>query len=214
MRLDHVDTPASGAIAYSLTYPDPKGSTMLKPRTTTPLLVGLFLASVIAANWMIANVGTPTPNGPHVLPVGFGLSAPSAVYVVGITLVLRDVLQRRIGWLPTGGIILLGAGMTFLFAPALAFASAVAFLVSELVDFALFSALQRHGMILAVAASNAVSIVVDSVVFLSIAFSSLAFMEGQVVGKAWATLVALGVLLALQARRNSVARRERDTVTA
>lgn len=186
----------------------------IKAATMTTILVGLFLASVVAANWMIANVGTPTPNGPHVLPVGFGLSAPSAVYVVGITLVLRDVLQRRVGWAPTAALILVGAGLTFLFAPALAFASAVAFLVSELVDFAVFSALQSRGLILAVAASNAVSIVVDSVVFLSIAFSSLAFIEGQIVGKAWATLAALLVLIVLRARRNADVRRDRATVSA
>ena len=168
----------------------------------TKTLAAAYLGSIIAANWAIAHVGTQyDPHGPHVLPVGFGLEAPSGVYVVGLTLVLRDLVQRQIGKPATFGIIVAGAALSAVFSPALALASGLAFLVSESVDFALFSLTERFGLLRAVAASNAVSLVVDSVVFLFIAFGSLAFVEGQIVGKVWATLAGLVVLAALRSRR-------------
>ena len=64
-------------------------------------------------------------------------------------------------------------------------ASAAAFLLSETVDLAVFTPLQRKGLVLAAAASSAVGLVADSVVFLYLAFGSLEFMAGQILGKAW-----------------------------
>ena len=49
--------------------------------------------------------------------------------------------------------------------------------------------------------SNAVSLVVDSWLFLTIAFGSTAFIEGQIIGKVWATLAGVVVLAILQRRR-------------
>ena len=171
-------------------------------KTVTATLVALYLGSILAANYAITHIGDqPFPGGPHVLPVGFGLTAPSGVYVVGLTLVLRDLVQRQLGKPATFGIILAGAAITAVFAPSLAVASAVAFLAAESVDFAAFTLTERFGLAPAVLASNAVSIVVDSLVFLWLAFGSLAFIEGQIVGKAWATLAGVAVLVALRGRR-------------
>jgi hypothetical protein len=43
--------------------------------------------------------------------------------------------------------------------------------------------------------------VVDSVLFLSLAFGSLAFLAGQVVGKAWMTALAMVLLWAVRRQR-------------
>jgi uncharacterized PurR-regulated membrane protein YhhQ (DUF165 family) len=51
--------------------------------------------------------------------------------------------------------------------------------------------LQRRGLMRAVMASSVVGLVVDSIVFLTIAFGSLAFLPGQIVGKAWAVLISI-----------------------
>ena len=51
--------------------------------------------------------------------------------------------------------------------------------------------LQRRRLALAVIASALVGLTVDSIVFLSLAFGSLAFLPGQIVGKAWAVLVSI-----------------------
>jgi len=161
-------------------------------KTTAITLSAIYLGSIVAANWAVSAIG--------VVPVGFGLMAPAAVYFVGFTLVLRDVLQRQIGKPATVGLIVAGAGLSALISPTLALASGLAFLASESVDLLAFSIVERFGFLRAVIASNAVSIVVDSLVFLSIAFGSLAFLEGQIVGKAAATLAGVAVLAILPRR--------------
>lgn len=159
------------------------------------LTAALYLASIVAANYAITHIGSqPFPGGPHVLPVGFGLTAPSGVYVVGVTLVLRDIVQRQSGKWATFLLILAAAAATWLISPSLALASTAAFLASELVDFAIYTSLERRTFYGAILASNAASIVVDSALFLWLAFGSLAFIEGQIVGKAIATLAAVAVL--------------------
>lgn len=176
-------------------------------KTLTAATAAAFLGSVVAANWAIANIGTQyAPGTPHVLPVWPGIEAPSGVYVVGVTLVLRDVLQRRTNRGVTFALIVVGAALSAVFSPALALASGLAFLISETVDLSIFSAVEpRWGFEAGVVTSNAVSIVVDSALFLWLAFGSLAFVEGQVIGKALATLAALLVIVAMRARRTAVA---------
>ena len=153
-----------------------------------------FAACVPLANWMIGNVGTVcVPNGPCVIPVApGGINAPSGVLAIGVALVLRDLLQRRLGLNWAFAAILLGAALSAAVAPpALVVASAVAFLLSELADLFVYTPLQRRGLVMAVAASGIVGLVVDSIVFLTIAFGSLDYLPGQIVGKLWAVLAAL-----------------------
>jgi queuosine precursor transporter len=151
-----------------------------------------FLGCIPLANWMIGHVGTTClPQGPCLLPIAPGLLAPSGVLTVGLALVLRDVVQRCLGvvW----GLAAIGAGtlLAALVAPsALVIASATAFLLSELADFAIYTPLQRRRLFLAVIASSLVGLTVDSVVFLLLAFGSLDFLPGQLIGKIWAVVVA------------------------
>src|SRR6266511_3015013 len=76
----------------------------------------------------------------------------------------------------------------------LALASGSAFLFSELLDFAVYTPLRRRSWLGAVAASNAVGLVADSALFLTLAFGSLDFLAGQIVGKAEMTLLAVALL--------------------
>src|SRR5262249_38045654 len=48
-----------------------------------------------------------------------------------------------------------------------------------------------RGLLIAVVASGVVGLVVDSVVFLWLAFGSLEFLLGQIVGKAWMVLLSI-----------------------
>jgi uncharacterized PurR-regulated membrane protein YhhQ (DUF165 family) len=73
-------------------------------------------------------------------------------------------------------------------------ASGVAFLLSELADYAVYTPLRERNWLGAVALSNTVGLVLDSVIFLSLAFGSLTFLPGQIVGKAWMTAAAVVVL--------------------
>lgn len=155
-----------------------------------------FLSCIPLANWMVGNVGTTcVPGGPCLVPVLPSLMAPSGVLMIGLALVLRDLVQRRLGvaWVLLA--ILLGSGLSGLLAPgSLVVASAAAFMLSELVDFAIYTPLQRRRLVLAVFASSVVGLVVDSLVFLKLAFGSLEFLPGQVVGKAWMVVIALPVI--------------------
>lgn len=160
-----------------------------------------YVATVWVANWLISHYG--------VVSVGFGLVAPAGVYAVGVAFTLRDIVQSTIGRAWVIGAIVLGASLSYLIAPAFALASGVAFLVSETADFAVYTPLERRSWLGAVALSNTVGLALDSLLFLWLAFGSLQFFWGQVVGKAWMTvaaIAALAVARALWGRREVLAR--------
>ena len=162
----------------------------------------LFALTIPAANWLIGNAGTVcVPNGPCLIPVAPGLMAPSGVTMIGIALVLRDLVQRRLGVGVAAGAIVAGAGLSALVAPpALVLASAVAFLISEFADLAVYTPLARRRLIAAVVASSMVGLVVDSIVFLWLAFGSLDFLFGQIIGKAWMVLASIPLVAWLRRR--------------
>lgn len=163
------------------------------------LSLAAYAATIPAANWMIGNVGDCIPNGPCLVPVGFGLMAPSGVLMIGAALVLRDAVHRLLGWQWAVGAIAIGSALSFQFSPpALVIASVTAFLLSELADLAVYSPLQRKRLVLAVAASGVVGAAVDSAVFLWLAFGSLDFIAGQIVGKLWMTALAAVALIAIR----------------
>jgi uncharacterized PurR-regulated membrane protein YhhQ (DUF165 family) len=156
-----------------------------------------------AANWLIGNVGTVcVPQGPCLIPVApTAVMAPSGVLMIGLALVLRDLVQRRLGIGWAFGAIVAGAGLSATLAPSsLVVASASAFLLSELADLVVYTPLQRRRLMLAVVASSAVGLVVDSLVFLYLAFGSLEFLAGQVIGKVWMVLLALPLVAWLRRR--------------
>jgi uncharacterized PurR-regulated membrane protein YhhQ (DUF165 family) len=158
-----------------------------------------FIATIPAANWLIGHVGACIPNGPCLVPVGFGLAAPSGVLMAGLALVLRDVVHERFG--PKVAITAIGLGAVLsvvLAPPALAIASATAFLLSELADLAVYAPLRERRLYLAVLLSGVVGSIVDSAVFLLLAFASLDFIAGQVLGKFWMTLAALPFLFVVR----------------
>jgi len=160
------------------------------------ILAAGFLLCIPTANWLIGHVGTVcVPQGPCLVPVAPGLMAPSGVLVIGVALVLRSLLQEAAGrrWV----VVCIGIGAVLSAAiapPALVLASAAAFLAGELADWGVYSRLRERGMGLALLAAGLVGALVDSVLFLGLAFGSLEFLAGQVVGKLWATLAAVLVL--------------------
>jgi uncharacterized PurR-regulated membrane protein YhhQ (DUF165 family) len=162
----------------------------------------LFCLTIPAANWMIGHVGTICiASGPCVVPVAPGIMAPSGVLMIGAALVLRDLVQRRLGVEFGLAAIIAGAALSAAVAPAaLVLASTVAFLLSEFADFAVYTPLARRRLVMAVVASSAVGLVVDSLVFLWLAFGSLEFLPGQIIGKAWMVLLALPLVSWLRRR--------------
>jgi uncharacterized PurR-regulated membrane protein YhhQ (DUF165 family) len=162
----------------------------------------LFCLTIPAANWMIGHVGTIcSVNGPCLVPVAPGIMAPSGVLMIGAALVLRDLVQRRLGIEFGIAAIVAGAAISAGVAPpSLVVASAAAFLLSEFADFAVYTPLARRRLVAAVVASSTVGLVVDSIVFLWLAFGSLDFLLGQIVGKAWMVLLAIPLVAYLRRR--------------
>jgi uncharacterized PurR-regulated membrane protein YhhQ (DUF165 family) len=156
-----------------------------------------YIGTVIAANWAVHHYG--------IVSVGFGLLAPAGVYFAGLAFTLRDVTQETLGRYAVLAAIAVGALASYFVSDGrLAVASMVAFGLSELADYAVFSPMRRRGWLRAVVISNIVGLVADSILFLWIAFGSLAFLEGQLVGKALMTGAAVAVLAVLGGQRRAV----------
>ncbi|MFC3125709.1 VUT family protein [Pseudoroseomonas globiformis] len=163
------------------------------PRAEGLVALLAFGLTIPAANWLIGHAGTVcVPQGPCLIPVAPGIMAPSGVLMIGLALVLRDLVQRRLGLRWAWSAILAGTALSALLAPpALVMASAAAFLVSETADLAVYTPLQKRNLVLAVLASGVVGLMVDSLAFLWIAFGDLGYLPGQVLGKLWMILLAL-----------------------
>lgn len=190
------------------------------------VLTGLYVAVVCSAQ-----VGA---NKIVVLP-GTDLEAPGGTYLIGVALALIEVAHhtaesRSEGWRNAQVMIaagffasgLLAAYIAIVDASEAAFpgqhfealadtwrivvASLAAFAVSETLDNAVGAWLRgRTPDAARVLASNAVSVPLDSLVFLGIAFGSLGFIEGQIVAKL-ASTVAIGLPLVYLVRRMVVTR--------
>lgn len=155
------------------------------------LLLGLaFVLTVLGANWSLATFG--------IIPIGFGIVAPAGVMFAGIAFTLRDLLHESGGRWWVLGAIVIGAILSWFLEDAqrFAMASGIAFLSSELLDFLIYAPLRRRGWLKAVFASNIAGFTADSIIFLWLAFGSLAFVEGQLIGKAYMTLGAIALTLA------------------
>lgn len=151
-----------------------------------------YAATIPAANWMISNVGTfCVPDGPCLIPVLPGVMAPSGVLMIGLALILRDAVHEILGARWAVGAIIAGAILSYLLAdPFIALASLAAFAISEFSDFAVYSKLRERSKYLAMGASGIVGSIIDSVIFLWLAFGSLAHVDGQIIGKIGVTLIA------------------------
>lgn len=156
-----------------------------------------FIATILAANYVTTEYG--------MVPVGFGLVATAGTYFAGLAFVLRDVVQDTAGRRSVACWIAAGACLSYLISdPFIATASAVAFLLSEGADFAIYTPLRKRGYIRAAVASNAVGTVVDTVIFLAIAgFPLWRSFPGQVVGKMLVTGTAVALVVSVRLARSA-----------
>ena len=179
-------------------------------RTIGIVAVVAYIATIFAANWSIQNLGVCSGQGPCTIPVWPGVLAPSGVLWAGLAFTLRDLVQDHLGRIATVVAIVIGAALSALISAGgtvpggvmpLALASGTAFLVSELADFAVYTPLRERNWLGAVAASNVVGFIADSALFLVLAFGSLDFLAGQIIGKGWMTLLAVAVMWTVRRQR-------------
>lgn len=168
-----------------------------KTRLRPAGLFALYVASVIAANLLTQHYGL------H--PLLLGLLVPAGTWAAGLALIVRDGLQETGGrWWVTAGIVV-GTGLSILTtSPALALASGVAFALSELADFAVYTRLRERSVLAAVLVSSLVGAPIDTALFLTL--SPLGFswpaLTGQVLVKVF--LLAPVAWLAAKAVRHHV----------
>lgn len=148
-------------------------------------LLVAYIATIPLANWTLQQFG--------IFAVG-ALLIPAGTLWAGLAFTLRDLVQDYLGRWWTIGAIVVGAALSAFISPQLALASGTAFLFSELADLSVYTPLRERHWLGAVAASNSVGLVVDSVLFLLLAFGSLEFLAGQIVGKLVMTVLAVAVL--------------------
>lgn len=155
-----------------------------------------YVGTIPAANWMVTNLDP--------IPLGFHQAVPAGVCLAGLALALRDWVRELGGRVLTFVALLAGVAASYQVSdPAFAAASAWAFLASEMLDFLVYEPLRKRGLVKAVAASNAAGLIVDSMLFLWLAFDSFQYLPGQVFGKAVMTLLAIAAMVA---RRRYAAR--------
>lgn len=161
-----------------------------------PLALG-YIGLAVLANWLASR---------YVWSVGFGYVAPGGVFAIGGVLVLRDWINQlrpraSVVLIPVASAISYGIGEAAGWSSLqkIALASVAAFVISEGVEWLVFTPIRKRSLTLGVALSGSVGIALDSYVFLTLAFGSLAFFDGQMIGKAEA--LAAGVLLTAARRR-------------
>lgn len=164
----------------------------MNPSALVPLAG--YIGTIFAANWAISTYG--------LVPVGFGIMAPAGVYFAGLAFTFRDLTRETLGLRGSLAAVLAGALLSALVSPQFALASGVAFGLSETLDALVYEPLRRRNWLGAVAASNVAGFVADSALFLLLAFGSLDFLAGQLVGKAWMTAAAVALLWAWRTRRH------------
>jgi len=175
--------------------------TRTTPAVVTIAVCGAYIALIVLANFLSTKYG--------LVSVGFGLSASAGVFAAGATLTVRDIVQRTSGRRVIAALIAIGIVVSYAVGDGrIALASAVAFAISEVLDYAVYTPLRSKGWSLAVWASFIVAAPVDTIIFLKIAkFPSDGLgVLGQLVGKGWATLIvwSLSLLVIRLFRRDEV----------
>lgn len=163
---------------------------------STILAGAAYIATVVAANAMTAHWG--------LVPIGFGLMVTAGTFAAGVSLIVRDWVQSSTArrWVMPALIVAAAVVSAWTSSPALALASGVAFLASEIVDWGVFTPLRGRSLPAAVAVSSVVAAPVDTVLFLHLAGFPVtgAAVLGQFLVK---TGLALIVAMLIWARRSS-----------
>lgn len=166
----------------------------------TLVLAAAYVGTILAANAALQHVG-PLTLGP--------LAIPSGVWFAGMAFILRDLIQQEANRPRRWVLGSIGVGTAASLAVSagdgwrIALGAGAAFLVSELLDYRIFSRLRHRGFLTASTTSNVAAALVDTLLFLPIAFGSLAYAPGQVVGK----LGVAGVFAAAYAAGRAIYRR-------
>lgn len=115
-----------------------------------------YIAAVVAINWLFVVVA--------MVPV-LGTMFPPVMLIVGFVFVFRDFAQREIGHWVIIAMLVAGGISYFMSAPVVALASVTAFLISEAIDWVVYT-FTRKPLSQRILYSSLIAVPVDTVVFL------------------------------------------------
>lgn len=156
-----------------------------------------FIGTIFAANYLLAKYGVV-----YVL----GMGVPAGTVMAGLAFVMRDMVQEVGGKGYVLLAIVVGGVISWTVSSKFAMASAATFIVAELIDYMIYTPLREKSWLGAVVVSSVGGIVVDSVMFLWLAFGGLEYLGGQIVGKMVSLLVAVGAIAGWRYRGRVLAR--------
>ncbi len=158
-----------------------------------------YIATIVLANFTLREFG--------IVDIGLGMSAPAGVFWAGLAFTFRDFTHEALGRKAVFCAIIMGVCISFFLEDAqhIAIASGVAFGFSELADMLVYERIREKSWMVSIAVSNTVGSVIDSALFLWIAFGSLMFIEGLIVGKLVMILPVMVVLALWKTRSRSLA---------
>lgn len=164
------------------------------------VLAVTYALMILATNWALGRWGFVPLLGVSSMMV------PAGVYFAGLTFGVRDAMQEVAGLPFTLAAVVVGAGLSWFIEPSFALASGVAFLLSELLDLAVYTPLRERQWVVASVVSNIVGSLVDSMIFLGLAFHSIEGWGDLTIGKALMTAVTLPVIYLARRRRRDLLR--------
>lgn len=124
------------------------------------LMIAIYVGAMVSANILVWWLG------PWFSPI-------NSFLLIGLDLTLRDVMHDRMTRFQMLGVVLVGGAFTWLLTPSaahIAIASATAFTLSALADWATYTFLRSRAWMVRTNGSNVVGAAVDSVIFPTMAF--------------------------------------------
>lgn len=159
-------------------------------------LLAAYVGSVVLANYLTSHYGA--------WRVGFGLTATAGTYAIGGAIATRNLVQDAYGRVVVVAAITVAAFVSWLVGSGrVAWASGLTFLLSELLELAVYTPLRGRARTGdrrwagAALAASVVGAVVDTFLFLRLAGfpTDTRGVEGQLVGKGWVVLAVIAATM-------------------
>jgi len=145
-------------------------------------IISLYLGSIVLANILVHTFGIVT---------FLGITFPVGAVLIGVTFSFRDLLQQKQGKWGCWKWMITAMGITFVFSRNIAIASTAAFIVSEIIDWFIFTYSNRPFK-QRIVLSNLFGTPIDSIIFVVFAFGwNWQAIWGQTVVKFLSSLIVL-----------------------
>ena len=147
----------------------------------------LYLLSILIGNILVIKLG---------IVHWYYLQFPAGTIFVGLTFSFRDLAQQYWGDYKIWTFMLMATTITFLLNKQVATASVMSFILSETVDWSVFTKFKNKTILWRIIVSNTISTPIDSTLFIVTAFGSFIWpaIFGQAIIKYLSSLFVVPIL--------------------